>query len=204
MASNNAKLVSTGKPKVGGALYYAPVGTPLPTAADSELNAAFVNVGYAAEDGFKNENTPSSEEIKAWGGDVVKTLLKEKPDKFKVKLIQVLDVDVLKVIYGPANVTGDLDTGIVVRANSNEPEEYAWVCDMIMTDNVMKRIVIPDAKMSDLGELEYVDNDITGYDIELTAFPGGEDFDYDTHKEYIKKKSSTTTGHNTSSSGSEP
>ena len=48
MATNvSADNVSTGTPKVGGAVFYAPVGTALPTDAETPLNEAFLSVGLS-------------------------------------------------------------------------------------------------------------------------------------------------------------
>lgn len=56
---NNAQNVSVAKPKVGGAVFVAPVGTDLPTDATTALNAAYQNVGYISEDGVVNTNSPT-------------------------------------------------------------------------------------------------------------------------------------------------
>ena len=42
----NVDNVSTGKPKITGAVYRAPLGTALPTDATTALSGAFVDMGY--------------------------------------------------------------------------------------------------------------------------------------------------------------
>lgn len=176
--------VSTGKPNVAGAVFNAPVGTTLPTDTTTALEAAFKAMGYAAEDGLVNTNSPSVENIKAWGGDIVATPQTEKPDTWKIKLIEVLNEDVLKTVYGSANVTGTLATGITVEANSEEADELSWVFDMVMRDGAAKRVVLQKAAITEIGDISYVDNDVTGYEITLTAFP---DASGNTHYEYLKR-----------------
>ena len=182
--ANTATNVTAGKPKVGGAIYRAPIGTALPTDATTALDNAFVCLGYVSEDGLTNDNSPESEDIKAWGGDTVLTLQTSKEDTFGFTLIEALNVEVLKTIYGDANVSGALATGITVKANNKELDEYVWAIDMVLRGGALKRIVIPDGKVSEVGTITYADGDAVGYETTLGTSP---DAQGNTHYEYIQK-----------------
>lgn len=181
--ANKALNVSAGKPKATGAIWTAPLGTPLPTDTDSELTG-FDCLGYCSDDGLTNSTNLESETIKAWGGDTVLTIQKSKEDKYKFKLIEVLNVDVLKFVYGSANVSGDLETGIVLQANNTDVEEKTIVIDMIMRDNTAKRVVIPTCKISEIADIVYSDSAAVGYETTVACTP---DNAGNTHYEYIRK-----------------
>lgn len=185
MGNVSSSNVAAGKPKIGGAIFTAPLGTELPTNATTELNEAFKSLGYISEDGVSNANTPENEDQKAWGGDIVFSSQTNKSDTFTFTLIESLNTEVLKTVYGDTNVTGNLETGITVRANSLELEEHAYIIEMILKGNTLKRIVIPKAKVTSIGEITYSDGSTIGYQVTLTNYPGN---DGDTHKEYIVKK----------------
>lgn len=182
--ANQSKYVTSAKPKVGGSIYSAPIGTALPTDATTALNAAFKCLGYVSDDGVQNSDDRKTNDIKSWGGDIVNSVQTEKTDTFKYTLIEALNVDVLKEIYGDSNVTGDLDTGITVKSNSTELDEHVIVIEMVLRNNVLKRIVLPSAKVTDVGEIKYKDGDNVGYETTVTCFP---DDNSNTHYEYIVK-----------------
>lgn len=185
----NVDNVTVGKPKVGGSIYIAPVGTSLPTDAVTSLNEAFKCLGYVSEDGVVNNNTPESTDIKAWGGDTILSVQTSKDDSYQFTLVEAMNIDVLKFVYGSANVSGTLENGITINANSQEQEMCSIVIEMVFSGNVFNRVVIPKGKISEVGEIAYKDEDPVGYKTTVKCLP---DSSGNTHYEYKKKIPSTS------------
>ena len=180
--SNTATNVTAGKPKVEGAVYRAPLNTTLPTTVSETLDSAFEALGYISDAGVVNSNSPSNTAIKAWGGDTVLDIQTEKPDTFKMAFIEAMNTDVLKMVYGDDNVSGDLTDGITIEANSKELECQSLVIDMLLKDGAAKRIVLPNCKVTSIADITYADNSAVGYEVTLSCYP---DEDGNTHYEYI-------------------
>ena len=181
--------VSAGKPKVTGAIFIAPVGTTLPTDSTTALGSAFVELGYASDAGVVNSESRETETIKAWGGDTVLKPFTGKEDTFQFTLIEALNVNALKLVYGDSNVSGSLSTGITIKSAAEDLESHAFVIEMLL-NGAIKRIVIPSAKVTEVGDITYADGEAIGYDTTLSAVPdaaGG------THYEYIKAVSNSGT-----------
>lgn len=179
---NDADNVSFGKPKSSGAVWVAPIGTPLPTNAHVSLNAAFKGMGYVSEDGLVNSVEADTEEVNAWGGDLVlvgQTTFKE---TFTVNLIET-NQEALKVYYGSDNVVVEGNGSITVTQTNEMLPNVSVVFDLVLTGNRTKRIVVPNAQIADRsGEITYVDGEAIAYPAMFVAYP---DDNGDTHKEYI-------------------
>ena len=183
--------VTAGKPKTTGAVFRAPIGTTIPTNATSALDAAFVCLGFCSDNGVTNSGEMESENIKAWGGQNVLTTSSSTDDTFKFKLIEALNKDVLKFIYGDSNVSGELSdgNGIAVGVQGYSQDDNIIVIDMIMRNNAVRRVVIPSATISEVGEIVYNDSEAVGYDITLAC---AADSNGKTHYEYSYRPNGQT------------
>lgn len=183
--------VSAGKPKIGGAVFRAPLGTTAPTDATTNLGTAFKALGYCNEDGLVNSNSITTDAIKAWGGDTVLVTSTDVTDTFQFTAIESKNIEVLKAFYGDDNVTGDLTTGITVSAKVADLPAAVYVFELVLRDGALKRIVLPNAKLSERGDISYVDGQPIGYSMTLFCMPatsGGA-----THTEYIKAAATAAT-----------
>lgn len=188
--ATNAQNVSAAKPKAGGAVFVAPLGTTLPTSVDEALSSDYKSLGYVSDEGVSNGTNIESETKKAWGGDSVLTTQKSKDDTYKMNLIEFLNKEVIKTVYGAANVSGELETGIEIHCNNSDMEEKVYVIDEMLRNGVKMRTVIGAAKISAMEDIVHNDDTILGYNITLATSPFNDD--QDTHITYIKK--STVSG----------
>lgn len=167
--ANTKTNVSVVKPKVGGAIWVAVAGdsTTLPTSVDADLDTDFKCLGYISEDGVTITPAGAGDYIKDWGGD---NLIPngESLDQVKFKLLEVLNLDVLKFVFGASNVTGTLSTGVTVTHNDAPRDNYSIVIDTVLT-GTYERIVIPTGSINTIGDIVLKKNEAMGYDLTLDA-----------------------------------
>lgn len=181
--ANNEAYVSSGKPKVGGAIFVGAPTLTMPTDATTALPEGFVGLGYCSEDGVTQSQEVNSEEVKAWGGDTVLITEDDKSETTTFTLIQMMDVNVLKEVFGANNVSGTLETGISISSGAEAHEQRAWVIELVLKNNTLKRIVIPKGVITEIGDVVYNDTDPVGYPVTIKATS---DSAGKYHYEYIK------------------
>ena len=91
-------------------------------------------------------------------------------------LIEALNVDTLKFVYGESNVTAN-EKNITVTATGNELDACVFVVDTLMKNGTAKRIVIDNAKPILNGDVAYKANQAVGFPMEISCPTF--------HKEYI-------------------
>ena len=169
--ANTTAYVSAAKPGVGGAIYMAPLGTTLPTTASAPLAEAFESLGYLSDDGLKHNVNMSSQQTKAWGGDVVLSSQTDKNHTYTFSALEALNATVMKAVYGSSNVSGNLAAGVQVKLNADEGVEHAWVFDEILRNGVLKRTVIARGKITTVAEITDGDSVPIAYGLTLQAMP---------------------------------
>src|SRR5690625_221093 len=180
--ANNSANVSVGKPMAAGGIYAGDTTLTPPTDATTELPSGLEGLGYVSDDGLTNGIEMDSETIQAWGGDTVLTIITSRTETFSWTFIETNE-EVLKQVYGPDNVSvtgGD----IAVVHNSKALPRQLYVFEILMTGDKVKRIVVPNSQITEVGDVVYVDGEPIGYEVTLSCYP---DEDGNTVYEYISE-----------------
>jgi len=183
--SNTTANVTAGKGKVAGYAFRAPLGTALPTDATTALASAYIGLGFISEDGITNTNSPETENILDMNKTPVLNIMTAKEDTFQAKFIESKNLEVLKMVYGEDNVTGTLATGITIKANAKDLGAYVYVFDLETSGGGNHRIVLPNAKPGEIGDIVYVADDAVGYEVTLNCVA---DASGQTHYEYLQEE----------------
>lgn len=180
--TNNVNQVSVGKPKIGGAVFRGATSLTMPTTASATLASGFDGMGYISEDGMTRSITRETTEIKDWGGELIAAPQTTKKETVQLKFVQALNTEVLEAVHGDTNVSGSLSSGIAITGNAKELEAKAWVIDQVLSDGRPNRLVIPNGKVTEIGDIVYKADEVIGYELTITALP---DSSGNTSYEYI-------------------
>lgn len=175
MAMATTKTIGAGTPNmVTGGVLVAPLGSTVPTTAADPYDAAFTPLGYVSEDGLEAQGERTVEAIKDWNADIIAQLQTEHSVRFGLTLYAVWDPDVLKEVFGEDNVavtaaTPSTGTLITVQETGAVLPYRAWSFDMNYGGKKL-RIVLPNAKISEVTESAFVSNALAGFQIVVEAF----------------------------------
>ena len=162
------------------------VDTAAPTDASTALDAGFNALGYVGEDGLTEATERSTDKVRAWGGDTVKVLQTDFAVTYTFTLIETLNGDVLKAIYGDGNVTTTAASSSkgalhAVKINSETLPRKAFVFE-VKDGEARIRIHVPNGQITEVGEVTYSDSEVVGYAVTVEAFRdetlGGNAFKY--------------------------
>jgi hypothetical protein len=153
---------------VTGVVAFAPVGSEAPTDADGQLGVAWRDVGYISEDGVTEAPTRSVETIVAWqNADVVRSVVTESSMTISFTMIETNENSV-ELFYGAAvGVDGS------VEINPGQTSRIALVVDYVDGDKAV-RLYIPEAEVTELGEVTLASGSPVGYNVTVTGYPSAD------------------------------
>lgn len=180
MTAPSSANVSVGKPMAAGGIYAGATTLTPPTDATTALPSGLDGLGYVSDEGLTNGIEMDTTSIQAWGGDTVLTVNTSRTETFAWTFIETNEA-VLKQVYGPDNVTVTGESIAVVHNSKTLPRQL-YVFEILMTGNKVKRIVVPNGQITEVGDVTYVDGEPIGYEVTLSCYPDG---DGNTVYEYI-------------------
>lgn len=172
---NNKDNITIGRPKVGGAIYFAPAGSTLPSDATTTLSASYVNLGYITEDGVTLNTAEETDTIKAWGPETVMVSQTDFTETVTYNLLETIRPAVLQYMRGSANVTIAQDGSIKSGTTGEQLPHGIVVIDTIQNNGSVNpryhRIVYGDCQVSDRsGDQTYNNSDPVTFPVTITAF----------------------------------
>lgn len=195
----NASNVSNAKPNAAGAIYRAPLleAADLPTDAVAPLPSQAQNLGYASDEGLSNSFDISNETFNAWGGDTVLTVRTTYEETFALAFIETNE-EVFKVLHGDENVIVT-ESGMTIVHKSKDLDYGTWIFEVALAGNRVKRIVVPEAKITDREDVDHQDGELLSYGITLMTRPVEMEIGGTTHRgvtavEYIASTASGDSG----------
>lgn len=109
--------------------------------------------------------------------------------------------DTLKVRYGSTNVTTDASGNITAFHATPSGENLVLVFEMMLGTDRKKRIVVPLAHLTAVGNIQYHASGALGYQVTFTGAPSSE-INNATSVEYVAKLASTPAAAGANNSGS--
>jgi hypothetical protein len=177
MAAPNTRNVSAAQPKVGGGVYWAPLGTALPTDSTTALAAGYKALGYVSDAGITPSRDTSIDKPKAWGGDTVAALQTDESLSYEWTLIEVFSDEVRKFVHGATNVTSvaaasGTGSTLAIIDKGGKPDNCVLVFDMKYGGKT-RRVVLPVADNVVSGEAPFSDSDLSAFTLTSEALKDG-------------------------------
>lgn len=170
VTQNNTKNVSYGKFKTGAYFFVAPYGTTLPTDNTTELDEAFVNMGFMGDDGFVFDNSVTTNTGQDANGDTIASD-SGAPTKTMATTFREIKKDSMAVVYGSDNVT-DTNGTLVVKDCGPNNEQLSAVVEILLGDGRKDRKVIEQCSPNQLGSETIVYSSLVGKPITWAIMKG--------------------------------
>lgn len=184
--STNAQNIYSAEPLATGVAFVSPLGTPGPTDAVTPvatISQLWTDLGYTGADGFTEKNDHKTDMKRSLGGKIVKVLFTEFSATLEFTLMESLNADVLKAIFGANNVevtaaTSQHGNQVRVLKNSIRFPQQSWLIDTWDDELGAKyRNYAPVGQLISVADIKVVHTDIIEYKVTLECLESviGED-----------------------------
>lgn len=195
MANLNTNLVTTGQPWSEGGIWVGPVNNDgkatLPTDATTKLPTGYKCLGWVTSDGVNVSTQLSTNDTKAWGGNIINSARTEYGETFTFSLAE-LSKTVMSTLWDVSGTSGSDETGYTIAHNPSQLDNmHVFVIIVQYQDGSFGRRVIPFGRISSLGDVAYKDDTIISQNLTITALPGGFPASVDPRTTSIEYKSAT-------------
>ena len=165
------RKIAIAKQFPGGVLFVAPAGTPLPTNATDKLDDAFKNVADLNKDGITRSADVDTTDIDNMSGEKAASFIASYEETFQFVMLET-NAATLSVRYGKDRVTANGDDVVSFTTGMPKNEHVSIIADILLSGmNKKQRVVIPDAVLTDTGDLQYHSGDAIIYDVTFSTFP---------------------------------
>ncbi|MCQ9367338.1 phage tail protein [Brevibacterium sp. 91QC2O2] len=171
MAGTSTQNVAVGKPnlKVSGGVMFAPLGTTRPTSLEAAIDAAYASLGYVSDDGVTETSERSTEDIRAWGGDKVRTVQTEFGTTLQFTLIESLRAETLKFVYGADNVS--TEGGVITVKRNSQTLPHGQLLIPMLDGTNSRHLDAGLAQVTEVGDISYVDGEAIAYEVTVSCDP---------------------------------
>lgn len=173
-------------PSAGGYAYRAPIGTTLPTDASTALGSAFEEIGLISSDGIVFSRSETANVYRDYADKVIYTDSTERTETAKITYVET-SPSVLKEYNG--NATGTATS--FYSDSDGDHSSYIYVFEAVIGENMVKRTVCPNGKVTSVDDLTQAPGNLLGYPCNYT-------FSYDETAGYTVRNyfaaTTTTTG----------
>ena len=180
--AQNADNIAIVRPVVDGAAWCAASTAATPSSATAALDG-FSSLGWLTEDGISMSVNKETTDLKGFGGDTALTIQTSHDVEFKFKPMEWNEV-VAKEMFGDANV---IEGAAKVTINGGDLPTRKYVFDMRGRGNQLIRVVVPNCKVTAIGELPFKHDEPMAAELTLKAFP-----DATGNKVYIYKATASS------------
>jgi hypothetical protein len=174
--ANNSTAVAIAQPDATGVLWYAPLGTALPTALNDVLDVAFKCVGYIGSDGVEtSDNFTEGDGVKAYGGDTVVKGISSMEPSVKVNVLETGNPVSLGFVYNSADIVGTLND-FTRTITSNVPDDCVVVMKFARGNNLAEMVVLEHMVFGSREDVKRDDSTPDGIPVTWKARKVGEQF----------------------------